>query len=263
MEGRIHIVGASVAGLYAAYRLATRGAEVHLYEAEPSLNPAPRTLILTPFFLQVLDFPADEAIVNRVWQFELISARSSVTITLKEPDLVVERRKLSGLLLRKAAEAGVKFHFGYRLEDVAEEEGGLLLSFRTDRGEENALASALIGADGVRSVIARRLGHRPLPTAAVVQARIHFSRPIPPEKVLVWFDRTRTRFFFWLIPESPYEGVVGLIADGMEEGRRILEDFLSAHSWEPESLQAAIVPLYLPGTSMVVRRGKHLSLIHI
>ena len=97
MTREVHIIGASTAGLYAAYRLARKGFEIHLYEAEPSLNPAPRTLILTPYFLQVLDFPPDEVIINRVWQFELISAGASATVTLKEPDLVVERRKLFGL----------------------------------------------------------------------------------------------------------------------------------------------------------------------
>ncbi len=256
MRRKVHIAGASTAGLFAAYSLARRGAEVHLYEAEPSLNPAPRTLIFTPYFLRVLDFPPDEAIINRVWQFELISANSSATITLREPDLVVERRKLFGLLLHKAAEAGVHFHFGYRLEDVAEEDGGFLLRFKTEKSEEEVLASALAGADGVKSVVADRLGRRPLPTAAVFQARVLFPRPIPVEKVRVWFDRSRTRFFFWLIPESPREGVVGLVADEMEEARRTLSDFLSSHSWEPESFQAAIVPLYLPGTEMAIRCGK-------
>jgi len=256
MSREVHIIGASIAGLYAAYRLARKGFVVHLYEAEPYLNPVPRTLILTPYFSRVLDFPSNEVIVNRVWQFELISTGASATVTLKEPDLVVERRKLFGLLLRQALETGVNMHWGHCLEGLEEEGGRLLLRFRTDQGYKMVLSSSVIGADGARSTVGRLLGRRALPLVAVVQAKVNFPKPIPADKVQVWFDRKRTRFFIWLIPESPTVGVVGLVADGMEEARQSLEDFLSSHSWEPSSFQAAIVPLYLPGTGMVARKGQ-------
>jgi flavin-dependent dehydrogenase len=255
MAREAHVIGASTAGLYAAYRLARKGFEVHLYDAEPNLNPAPRTLILTPYFQRALDFPSDEVIINRVWRFELISASASATVTLKEPDLVVERRKLFELLLRQASEAGVDIHWGHRLEGLEEEGGSLLLRFRTDQGYKVVLSSSVIGADGAKSTVGRLLGRRALPLVAVVQAKVNFPKPIPADKVQVWFDRNRTRFFVWLIPESPTTGVVGLVADGMEEAHRSLEDFLSSHSWEPSSFQSAIVPLYLPGTGMVAGKG--------
>ncbi len=261
MAREVHVIGASTAGLYAAYRLARKGFEVHLYEAEPYLDPAPRTLILTPYFLRVLDFPSDEVVINRVRGFELISAGASANVTLKEPDLVVERRKLFELLLRQALEAGVKIHWGHCLEGLEEEGGRLLLRFRTDRGYTSVLSSAVIGADGAESIVGRLLGRRALPLVAVVQAKVNFPKPIPPDKVQVWFDRNRTRFFVWLIPESSTAGVVGLIAESMEEARRSLEDFLSSHSWKPTSFQAAIVPLYLPGTDMVVGRGKKRAIL--
>lgn len=255
MGADVHVVGASTAGLYAAYCLARQGAKVHLYEAEPSLNPAPRTLILTPHFLRVLRFSPDDVLLNRVWQFELISANCTTSVTLKEPDLVVERQKLLALLLRKAQEAGVKIHYGYRLEDLEEERGKLVLRFRTEEGEEVVPSHILIGADGAKSLIADRLRRKHLPLVAVVQAKVHFQRAIPSERVRVWFDRNRTRFFLWLIPESPHRGVVGLIADEMEEAYRTLADFLSSHSWDPDGFQTALVPLYLPGTEMAVQLG--------
>lgn len=255
MRADVHVVGASTAGLYAAYCLARQGAEVHLYEAEPCLNPAPRTLILTPHFLRVLKFSPDDVILNRVWQFELISAGHTASVTLGEPDLVVERQKLVALLLRKAQEAGVKIHYGYRLEGLEEERGKFILRFRTEGGEEVVPSYVLVGADGAKSLIANRLRRRHLPIVAVVQAGVHFRKAIPVEKVRVWFDRSKTRFFFWLIPESPYRGVVGLVADEMEEAHRTLADFLSSHSWEPDGFQAALVPLYLPGTEMAIQLG--------
>ncbi|MCS7287007.1 MAG: FAD-dependent monooxygenase [Anaerolineae bacterium] len=251
----VHIVGASTAGLYAAYRLARKGAKVHLYEAESFLNPAPRTLILTSYFLQVLDFPPDETILNRVWQFELISANSSTTVTLKKPDLVVERRKLISLLLQKAMEAGVNFHWGYRLKEMEAEKKGFLLRFETERGEEAVSSFALVGADGTESLVARSLRCRSLPIVAVIQAKVNFPKPVSGEKVRVWFDRDKTRFFLWLIPESPHTGVVGLAADEMEEARKVLTEFLSSHAWEPDNFQSAFVPLYLPGTEIMGRCG--------
>ncbi len=257
----VHVVGASTAGLYAAYRLASQGAEVHLYEAEPSFSPAPRTLILTPYFLKVLDFPPDDVILNKVWQFELISANCAATVLLREPDLVIERQKLLALLLRKAQEAGVKIHFGYRLEDLGEEGGRFLLRFRTEEGEEIVPSRVLVGADGAKSLVADRLHRKKLPIVAVIQAKVHFQKAIPAERVRVWFDRSKTRFFIWLIPESPHRGVVGLVADEMEEAHYALADFLSSNSWEPEGFQAALIPLYLPGTGMSIRRGTHRAIL--
>lgn len=251
----VHIVGASTAGLYAAYRLARKGATVHLYEAEPFLNPAPRTLILTSYFFQVLDFPPDETILNKVWQFELISGNSSATVTLKKPDLVVERRKLISLLLQKAKEAEVNFHFGYRLKEVKAERKSFLLRFETERGEETVSSLALVGADGTESFVAKSLRCKSLPVVAVIQAKVNFRKPVPGEKVRVWFDRDRTRFFLWLIPESPHTGVVGLAANEMEEAHKVLTEFLSSHAWEPDNFQSAFVPLYLPGAEITVRCG--------
>jgi flavin-dependent dehydrogenase len=60
----------------------------------------------------------------------------------------------------------------------------------------------------------------------------------------VWFDPPSTRFFYWLIPESPARAAVGLIADDPEQARTSLQHFLAAQHLEALNYQGAQVPSY-------------------
>ena len=54
MKPSIAVVGASAAGLFAAYHLSHEGVPVRVYEAQPVFAPAARTLIVTPAWLRLL-----------------------------------------------------------------------------------------------------------------------------------------------------------------------------------------------------------------
>jgi flavin-dependent dehydrogenase len=238
-------VGASVAGLFAAYHLARRGLPVRVYDAQPALDPAPRTLIVTPALLDLLDFDAEEAILNRTRAFELISPDASARITLREPDLIIERDGLMALLARKVEEAGGELVFGHRLEEMENHRAVPALHFSTDNGGREILAPRVLGADGAESVVAGAAQLDGLERVALLQARVSLPADLAPDTVRVWFDRSTTRFFYWLIPESPQTGVAGLIADTQAQAKEALERFLAAHHLDPISYQDdALVPLH-------------------
>ena len=104
----------------------------------------------------------------------------------------------------------------------------------------------LIGADGSRSVVAEAMGAAPQRTVPIVQARVELGDRYDPDVTRVWFDRARTRFFFWLIPESPTTGVVGLIAEKPGNARQLLEGFLEEHGYQADEYQGAMIPLHQP-----------------
>ena len=67
---------------------------------------------------------------------------------------------------------------------------------------------------------------------------------MPSDTSRVWFLPEDTPYFYWLIPHSSTEGVLGLIAEDMQRGRRALEHFMKRKGLEPSSFQSAPTPVY-------------------
>ncbi|MFO7742868.1 MAG: FAD-dependent monooxygenase, partial [Anaerolineae bacterium] len=204
------VVGASVAGLFAAYRLAQAGVRVRVFEARPRLDPEPRTLIVTPAWLRLLDFDVGEAVLNRTRAFELVSRGASARVALREPDVVMERARFVRLLARRVEQAGGEVVLGHRFEGLGQRQEFPLVRFRNGRGPEELEAATVIGADGVGSAVAAEaVGGDGVDRVGIVQARVALPGDLAPDTVRCWFDRGSTRFFYWLIPESAETGPWG------------------------------------------------------
>jgi flavin-dependent dehydrogenase len=87
----VEIIGGSAAGLFAGYLLAREGNSVRLFDTNDVLNTESRTLITTSQLTDVLGFFPDDAVSNEIKRIDLFSPRRSVTIPMRQPDLVVER----------------------------------------------------------------------------------------------------------------------------------------------------------------------------
>src|SRR5438094_9374265 len=65
-----------------------------------------------------------------------------------------------------------------------------------------------------------------------------------PHTTRVWFIPEETPYFYWLIPDSPQRGVVGLIGEQGPATRQALERFLERQRLDPLEYQAARIPVY-------------------
>ena len=108
----VDVIGGSAAGLFAAYLFAREGKKVRLFDANDVLHTESRTLITTSQLSEVLGFFPYEAVCNKIERIDLFSPQRSVTISMKQPDLVVERSAVVRLLAKKALEAGVEIRGG-------------------------------------------------------------------------------------------------------------------------------------------------------
>jgi flavin-dependent dehydrogenase len=252
----VAIVGASLAGLYAARELARAGRKVYLFEAEPEPRFAPRTLIVTAELPRLLGFDPAPAVLNRIRVFELFSRGASARIALLEPDLVVERSRLLELLLRDATACGARMQFASPLRDLLQEGKDALLSVEGPGGRLELPVTTLLGADGIGSVVADHLGCNRHRRVAILQARVPRPADCPPDTVRVWFDRASTRFFYWLIPEGEEFAAFGLIADTPAQAKAALEAALRAQALEPLEYQGALVPLHPHPGHPWIRRGQ-------
>ncbi len=240
------IVGGSAAGLFSAYLLAREGKKVRLFDSNDVLHTTSRTLITTSQLAEVLGFFPHEAVVNQIDEIELFSKQRSVSIPMKQPDLVVERAAVVRLLAKKALQAGVEIRAGCKFLDLKPAEGGVTVTVRDvhrDRVEEFK-TTTLIGADGTFSRVARiahRNGHE---TTPILQAIVKLPNGARTNTTQVWFEPEDTPYFYWLIPESQEQAAVGFIAEEGRHARIKLEQFLSRRQLRPQDIQAARIPAY-------------------
>lgn len=252
------IVGASAAGLFLAGLFANRGLPVRVFEGAPELNPDPRTLIVTSRMRDILGPLEGTSVVNEIRAFELFTDGRSAIVPLQRPDLVVERSSLITGLAERASAAGAKILLGRRFVGLAPE--GAKLAVTVERtgggGQEEAHADVVVGADGVSSRVARAAGWPRQETVPLLQAIVRWPAHIPADRVRVWFVPDETPYFFWLIPDSPTRGVLGLIADDGSRVRESLERFLEKQGLDAVELQAARVPLYTRWVPISKRVGQ-------
>jgi len=244
---RVAIVGASAAGLFAAALLAEHGLSVRVYEASLVFEPAPRILIVTKRLCDVLGFVPEQAIVNRVSHFELISRDVVSRVSLQEPDLIVDRALLLRYLAERARDASVDLVLGRRLTGIEPRSGsspdGLHLRFQESSSvrELREQADVLIGADGAHSQVSKAGGLGSPERVSLLQALVRLPNGAEPNVVKVWFRPGETRFFYWLIPEGPERGALGLIADDAHQADERLRSFLREQGLEPLEYQRAEV----------------------
>jgi flavin-dependent dehydrogenase len=244
---KIIIIGASVSGLYAASLLSKAGADVEVYERSGALDFAPRTYIVTDKINEVLGFVPKDVILNEVKYVELFSRSRSATVELARPDLIIERQKLLLLLTKMAEEAGAKIFLGRRFLSFESLGGGVNVVYRdsTACANRETRADVLIGADGVFSGVARSASHNGHFQTALLQARVRIDKnDISRDTYRVWFDPGRTKYFYWLIPESDEIAALGLIADDARQAGASLKSFLREQGMEPIEYQSSTVPMH-------------------
>ena len=165
---------------------------------------------------------------------------------LKHPDLIIERRALIQDLAEEAQRAGAKVELGRRFHALHAERPRLVLEVErcSDGSREEVHADTVIGGDGAASRVARAAGWAPLETVPLVQAIVPLPKDMAPDTSRVWFVPQDTPYFYWLIPESPTRGALGVIGETGPETKRCLEQFLEKRKFEPIEFQGARIPVY-------------------
>ncbi|HEV2387556.1 MAG TPA: NAD(P)/FAD-dependent oxidoreductase [Candidatus Acidoferrales bacterium] len=240
------MIGGSAAGFYASCLLAQAGRRVQVFEQNESLEPATRTLIVTRRMRELLGPLGEPAVLNEIRRFEIWSDGRSAQVSLRHPDLIIERAKLIRTLADQARSAGAEVILGKRFVGLAPD--GARPMLEVERGGEGARegipVSVVIGADGALSRVARAAGWPSQKTAPLLQAVVRLPAEYPRDTVRVWFVPEDTPYFYWLIPETGDQGVLGLIGEDGGATKRSLERFLERRGFEPLNYQGARIPLY-------------------
>lgn len=243
-NGNVIVVGGSAAGLLAAATVAAGGRQVRVLESRPGFEPAPRSLIVTDQFRTQIGSAASDSIVNEIRRFELFTDGRSAQVALTRPDLIIERSRLIPALARSAKQAGAALSFDTRFLGLAPNARGLRVEVDSAGQREELHANSVVGADGASSRVARSAGWPPIETVPLVQAIVRLPKDHPPDTTRVWFVPDDTPYFYWLIPESPERGALGIIGEEGRDTKRCLTRFLEKKKLEPLDWQGARIPVY-------------------
>ncbi len=257
LDWDIVVIGASSAGLYAATELAKAGKRVAVFEQAQTLYPARRTLIVTPHLRRILPDLKAPVLLHQIPHLILAGPNSETRVTLQDPDLIIERRALIQHLVEQAQGAGVSVILNRRFRDLSAEGNGARVCFQNAQGEPSSVTGAVVlGADGVFSDVALKVGLTHPPSVPILQAEIELPAGWDPAVTKVWFDTDDTRFFYWLIPESATRGVVGLVGDERAKMRPWLRHFLDREGFKPLAYQGARIAMYHPRLKPASQIGK-------
>ena len=108
MTKNVAIIGASTAGLLTAKKLADHGLDVKVFEASKQIDFIPRSLIVTGHLPKLIGPLYQSSLVNVIHRFELFADGRAAQISLKQPDLIIERSKLLNELETQAKKSGAK-----------------------------------------------------------------------------------------------------------------------------------------------------------
>lgn len=253
----VAVIGGSAAGLFTASLLARRGMDVRVMERIETLEPEMRTLIVTHRMRALLGTAAEKSIVNEIRRFEIFTDGRAASVALRQPDLIIERRTLIQSLAEEAQRAGATLELGRRFHALHPNGRGLILEVERSNGgaREEARVDTIVGGDGAASRVARAAGWPDLETVPLVQAIVPLPKDMPPDTARVWFVPQDTPYFYWLIPESPERGALGLIGEVGTEARRQLERFLEKRKLDPIEFQGARIPVYTRWVPVMRRVG--------
>ncbi len=244
MTNPIAVIGGSTSGLFAATLLAQKGKDVTVYERSRSLDPAPRTLIVTNSMRNYLGSLGAGSIVNEINRFELFADGKVASVELGAPDLIVERSALLRELTKETEQAGGRVEFGRRFLGLRPRPGSMAVRVKSETGEYEAPASTVIGADGAGSAVARAARWPKQPTVPLLQAIVSLPPDLEPHTARVWFRPQDTPYFYWLIPESETHGALGVIGEDAAAIKPRLDRFLHEKELTPVEYQAARIPRY-------------------
>lgn len=161
------VVGAGPAGSMAALAAAERGLEVLLIDKELEVGVPDKCGEFLPCLeemrrlapdaedLEAIFDPPPRCIVNRT-KFVRFIFPNGMEIEVNFEGVVVERKLYDKYLANEAARAGAKVTPKTRATYLREDEGGVRA--KSLDGELNITSRTVVGADGVNSLIARRVG---------------------------------------------------------------------------------------------------------
>ncbi len=243
MDCDVVVIGAGPAGSMAAKYAAKNGAKTLLIEEHGQVgSPVSCTGHISRKALLECEMPEDGSYVNKKIRGAYVYAPDGGSIVLdgrRTMTYVVERKIFDREMAREAVAAGAAIAINTRAESLRRVEGGVQVDTDGPDGPATVSAKVAIGADGVKSKVARAAGLGRLPhVCSAIQVEADYE-PRDPEFVEMFAGRCYAPgYFAWAVPTSGDCCRVGLIAD--ENAHVYLDRLLKEHPVVSKKAHSAV-----------------------
>jgi len=273
-DADVLIVGAGPAGATAARALALGGARVKLIDRcrFPRSKPCGGAITMRALGRFPYLRPALDGIATHYLSHLYLQGPSGAAVTLSSPTpavLMIRRIEFDALLVRLAQEAGAELVEGVEVSRAAVDEGGVEVVSREGRRFKAPLA---VAADGVNSVVARRLGfNRGWPAASVAldmmeEAPNEVLRATSPDTLWVSYGYDGSDGYGYVFPKRDHTNVgIGYVLSFFRERvkehpydlqRRFVAALRDRGAIEGESRREHFTPYLIPVGGPLGRTAK-------
>ncbi|MDI6737453.1 MAG: NAD(P)/FAD-dependent oxidoreductase, partial [Nanoarchaeota archaeon] len=239
----IAVIGGGPVGCFSAYKLASEGEKVNVYEEHSSVGkPVQCTGLLTSEIYNI--FKVDShCVLNKISKARLYSPEGKfLELKLGKPNIVVDRELFDRQIAAMAQSAGAKINLNSKFTGIS----GLLEKKAVINGKPID-AEYVIGADGPMSNVAKAVGiYRKRQLVIGAQARV---------KMKCDSGCFNTYFghgiFSWVVPEGDGVCRVGVVDN--KNPNALLGKLLSkvAKGGKVLDKQGGLIPIYNPSQKLV------------
>lgn len=208
---RICIIGGGPTGSFLAYRLA-KDFQVDIFDSGPEIGKpvqcsglVTQTIRKIDRIFQSKDF--ERTIENKIKKVRLFSKNEKCEISLKEPDLVLNRERFDKWLSTSAQKNGAKLHLNSKFLRFERKNGQIIAYIKQKEGIKKIKTDILIGADGFFSQVSKNLNNSK-EFIPCVQADMTYKGM--PETMNIFFSAKYKGLFAWIVPKNAKVAEIGL-----------------------------------------------------
>jgi digeranylgeranylglycerophospholipid reductase len=242
MDYDVAVVGAGPAGSVAARYAAKNGARTLLLEEHGMIgSPVSCTGLISVKALEECELPEGN-FINKKIRGAYVYAPDNRSIPIdggRTMAYVVERKIFDRELAKAAAREGAKVEVSAVVRSVKKIPGGVCLETVSDGVARNITAKVAIGADGVKSRVARSAGLGRIPHVCTgIQVEASYE-PRDPEFVEIFTGHEYApKYFAWSVPTAGGCCRIGLNAD--QDAHVYLDRLLSEHAIVSKKARSAV-----------------------
>lgn len=241
----IAIIGAGLAGSFAAKKLAESGFKVKVFEEHSEIGkPLQCTGIVTSYLENLVNLKED-FITNRIKKTRIFSPDGNfVEVKHKKEEIVLDRIKFDKHLAKSAENSGAELYLNNKFLDFEKKRDKTKLKIAKKNRINFHEADILIGADGALSKVAKSAGiFRERKFFIGMQAIADLENDNSVETYLI------EKGFAWIVPENKKKARIGIVASYNPNSafKHFLEKKLGRdYNKKIISRQSGLIPFYNP-----------------
>ena len=227
----VAVIGAGPAGVMAAWKAASSGARTILVERET--DPGRKVCaegVLGNVLGDAEVEPSESFVANKISGAVFYAPNEQKRVNVAGEGYILDKPAFLSVLSKRAGDSGAKVRYGSAVEEIARDNGHIVLRGRKGGEAFSLRTEVVIGCDGVGSLLARKFFTRNNYVAiAALQYYMTNCHIEDQSKLEIYVGHEKAPSgYIWVFPKSNGEANVGI---GLKGGnaRQLLDRFIAQH----------------------------------